>query len=83
MQTNPVKAIRDWCLECSGGSHESVKMCSSTDCPLYPFRQGRNPYRTARKLTDEQRAAAAANLAHARKALSRKQTQDEETEGDD
>lgn len=75
MQTNPVKAIRDWCLSCSGDSHENVKMCSSTDCPLYPFRQGKNPFRTPRKLTDEQRAAATANLVSARKSLTRNQEQ--------
>lgn len=68
MQKNPVKAIRDWCLQCSGDSYENVRMCSSTSCPLYPFRQGKNPFRTPRSLTDEQRATAAANLASARKA---------------
>lgn len=77
MQTNPVKAIRDWCLQCSGDSYENLKMCSSTDCPLYPFRQGKNPFRTPRKLTDEQRAAAAVNLASARKAMARNQEQNE------
>ena len=67
MQTNPVKAIRDWCLQCSGDSYNNLKSCPSTDCPLYPFRLGKNPFRTPRKLSDEQRAACIANLASARK----------------
>lgn len=55
---NPVKAIRLKCLDCSGGSREEVKLCVIPECPLYPFRLGRNPFRTVvkRELTDEQRA---------------------------
>lgn len=35
--------------------------------PLYPFRMGKNPYRTPRKLTDEQKARLAEQLARGRK----------------
>ena len=63
--TNPVKAIRAFCLECVGSSHE-VKNCSSEDCALHPFRQGRNPYRTKREMSEEQKAAAAERLRKAR-----------------
>lgn len=71
MQTNPVKAIREKCLECSCGSIAEVKECSITKCALYPFRLGKNPYRTKRELTDEQREAMAVRLAEARKRVTK------------
>ena len=55
--TSPIKAIREKCLECSGSRNE-VKECNVTDCALYAFRLGKNPYRTKRELTEEQRQAA-------------------------
>jgi hypothetical protein len=42
---SPIKAIRKHCLECSSGSKGEVKNCIITDCPLYPFRLGKNPNR--------------------------------------
>ena len=56
---SPGKAIRAKCLDCSGNSSDEVKACPVKDCPLYPFRLGRNPFRTPRILTDEQKAKAA------------------------
>jgi hypothetical protein len=41
----PVKAIRQHCIECSGGSRKEVRECVITDCALYPFRFGTNPNR--------------------------------------
>ena len=41
----PIKAIRAKCLECSGGQPSEVRECLITDCPLYPFRMGKNPNR--------------------------------------
>ena len=55
MQTNPVKAIREKCLECSNGSVREVELCPVTGCALYPFRFGKNPYRTPRDMTEEQK----------------------------
>ena len=43
---NPVKAIRAKCLECGEGSPNEVKACPIERCPLYPFRLGKNPYRS-------------------------------------
>ena len=37
---NKTKAIRQNCLECSGGSPKEVTLCQITDCPLWPFRMG-------------------------------------------
>lgn len=65
-KTNPVKAIREFCLDCCGGSSAMVKGCSAPDCALYAFRFGKNPYRTKREMTEEQREAARIRLAEAR-----------------
>ena len=56
-KTNPVKVIREKCLDCSCGSANEVKPCTAERCPLWPWRMGKNPYRNARVLTDEQKAA--------------------------
>ena len=66
MQTNPVKAIREKCLDCSGGSSSEVKACPVNGCALHPFRFGKNPYRTPRTLTEEQREAIKERLARSR-----------------
>ena len=63
--TNPVKAIRAFCLECVE-TYNDVKNCTSPNCPLYAFRMGKNPYRTKREYTAEQKAAMAERLAKAR-----------------
>lgn len=44
-QLTPVKAIRKHCLECSCNSVHEVKNCIIPDCPLYPYRFGKNPQR--------------------------------------
>ena len=65
-RTNPVKAIRLKCIDCSGGSKKEVQLCTARNCALYPFRMGRNPFRSVRELSEEQRIAAAERLAKAR-----------------
>ncbi|MBO5967300.1 MAG: hypothetical protein J6S14_02245 [Clostridia bacterium] len=40
--------------------------CPATDCALYPFRLGKNPYRTRREMSEEQKARMTAVLAAAR-----------------
>ncbi len=49
MSKTPLQSIRAKCLECSAGSAKEVRVCSITDCPLYPYRFGKRP-ETARKL---------------------------------
>lgn len=71
IKTNPVKVIRQFCLDCICGSEEEVKRCtcgpdSRHPCALYPFRFGRNPYRAKRVLTSEQIEAAKVRLANMR-----------------
>jgi len=41
----PLKSIRKKCLECSAGSTKEVRMCLIKNCPLYPYRFGKNPKR--------------------------------------
>lgn len=41
----PLRAIREKCVDCMCGSFYEVKLCPSTDCPLYEFRFGKNPNR--------------------------------------
>ena len=58
-QKNPVKAIREMCIECMGGRDNKgckklIAECSSHDCALYEFRLGKNPYHK-QKLSDLQR----------------------------
>ena len=56
---SPVKAIREFCIECMGGRDSEGNAKRITDCPvplcsLFEFRLGKNPYHT-QNLTDEQR----------------------------
>lgn len=65
-KTNPVKAIRDKCIDCVCGSSEEVANCPIEACALYPFRFGKNPFRAKRVLTEEQKEAATERLRMAR-----------------
>lgn len=65
--TNPVKAIRAKCLDCSNNSATEVRLCPIKECPLYQFRFGKNPHRAKREMTEEQRAVCAERLRAARK----------------
>ena len=63
---SPLKAIRAKCLECSGGSSNEVKLCNVTNCELYNFRFGKNPFRVKRVMSEEQKKAAILRLSKAR-----------------
>lgn len=39
----PMKAIRETCLECCGGSWLEVKFCPAGNCPLHEYRTGHRP----------------------------------------
>ena len=67
MATTPLKAIREKCLDCCVGQSGEVKMCPAEDCPLWPFRFGKNPYRK-REMTEEQKKAAGERMKKAREA---------------
>ena len=53
--TSPLKAIRAKCLDCCCEQLNEVKYCPASNCPLHPFRFGRNPFRAKRELTEEQK----------------------------
>lgn len=52
----PIKAIRKKCLDCNSTANE-VKLCTVKDCPLYPYRLGKNPNRKS-NMTEEQKQQA-------------------------
>lgn len=64
-QTNPVKAIRAYCLNCCLENANEVAKCPAERCELYPFRFGKNPYREKRELTPGQIEAARERMRHA------------------
>jgi len=39
----PIKAVRAYCIECSGFDRVEVKGCEMVDCPLWPYRMGHRP----------------------------------------
>jgi len=55
----PLKSIRKFCLNCVGNSAREVELCTDLQCPLYPYRFGRDPRRKPRKLSEEQKASLA------------------------
>lgn len=67
--TNPVKAIRAFCLECSCGQTSEAKACTIYRCPLYPFRMGKNPYRQRREMSEEEKRVLADRLRDSRKSV--------------
>ena len=52
--TNVRRAIKLKCLDCSTYNTHEIKECPVKNCPLYPFRLGKNPFRK-REVTDEER----------------------------
>lgn len=56
-----LKVIREKCLDCCVGQPSEVRKCHISDCPLWPYRMGTNPFHK-RKMTDEQKEAAAKRL---------------------
>lgn len=64
LDLSPLKAIRAKCLDCGCESYNEVKQCQcdgvhSALCPLYQYRLGHNPNRSARVYTEEERKAIA------------------------
>ena len=62
---NPVQAIRARCVDCCGGDRNEVQLCPSEDCPLHPFRMGKNPFRAKREYTQAQKRALLERMAKA------------------
>lgn len=58
---SPLKSIREKCLDCCGYKYSEVRECHITDCPLWAYRMGKNPFHQ-RKMTDEQKKATTQRL---------------------
>lgn len=67
MFSTPLKAIRAKCLDCSGNSVTEVKLCPIKNCPLYPYRSGKNPRIKKRELSEEQKEVLREKLKEIRK----------------
>lgn len=70
---NPIKRIREYCIQCVADQPKEVELCPITDCPLYDFRFGKNPFRAKRELTEEQKEALRSRMENARKNKGRKE----------
>ena len=46
VELTPMKAIRFHCKECVGFQLAEIRVCTSSLCPLYPYRMGRNQSRS-------------------------------------
>lgn len=40
------KAVRAFCIECSGGNDREARKCVAITCQLWPFRMGMNVFRS-------------------------------------
>jgi hypothetical protein len=58
---SPLRALRLKCLDCCNGSAQEVRLCFAMDCPRWPFRMGKSPWR--RKMDHNERVALRARLA--------------------
>jgi len=65
----PVRSMRLKCLDCCGWNRAEVTKCEITTCPLWPYRNGRNPgYKERRKnITLSEKKKLTKQLAVARK----------------
>ena len=52
-------AVRQYCINCMGGSLKDVRECISRNCALHPFRMGRNPNRAPKTAKQIEAAKAA------------------------
>ena len=78
---SPLKAIRLKCLDCCCGSSNEVKLFTVVKCPLYPFREGHNPYIAKREYTDEQKEAIKTRLMNSRLSTAMEKTENYVSEG--
>jgi len=56
-----LKVIREKCLDCCVGQPSEVKLCAATDCSLWPYRMGENPFRK-HKISETQKQKISKNL---------------------
>lgn len=56
-----LKSIREKCLDCCCHQHSAVRECKITDCSLWLYRMGKNPFHR-RTMTDEKKEEATQRL---------------------
>ena len=66
---SPVKAIREFCIECMGGrdsegNAKHISECQVPVCALFEIRFGKNPFNT-KNLSEEERKRRAVRLKNA------------------
>ena len=52
-----LRVVRRKCMDCTCDQMKEVELCPMKDCPLWPFRMGKDPYKTKREMSPAQRAA--------------------------
>lgn len=52
---NRNRAIKEKCNNCSCWQRDEVILCPITDCTLWPYRFGGNPFKAKKELTQEQK----------------------------
>ena len=53
MKRDVMKAIREKCMDCCCGQTKEVKMCPSKNCPLYPYRMGKDESARRKKSSED------------------------------
>jgi hypothetical protein len=56
----PIKAIREKCLDCTCQQPKEIRLCTKTDCALWPYRMGRRPTQVEREQYEQQEVTACA-----------------------
>jgi hypothetical protein len=44
-RVSPLRALRLKCLDCCNDAAQEVRLCTAVNCPSWPFRMGKNPWR--------------------------------------
>lgn len=47
-------AIREKCLDCCLDQTVEVKLCTAERCPIWPFRLGKDPFKSQREMSPAQ-----------------------------
>ena len=55
-----LKIIRRKCLDCVCYQAREVELCPTERCALWPYRMGKDPYKTPRQLSEAQKKGLAA-----------------------
>lgn len=67
VSTSLSKCVRIFCLGCAGGRSE-VRKCPTENCPLWPFRFGKNPFtKRGQNMSEENKKKRSENLKLAHK----------------